>query len=174
MGDHALFPPEAANGTARQCPFFGLAVNSEIQTSSIATGNRMNEQSADAKLPQVPGQLMGFGVFLVVCGGFIAFFVAQEALGVYLQWGDNAFVAAFTEHFGGAELFVLGKDPLVLTAQGAAVTALALFILLALLGIHIAIALMRTGVHILSPTFPYQLARLKMRIDRLGESIRAK
>ena len=134
----------------------------------------MNEKAEDAKAPEVPGQLTAFGVLLILSGVYIAYFVAREALSVYLQWGDNAFVAAFTARFGDSVIFVIGGESLVVTEQGAAVTALVLVIFLALLGIHIATALIRAGAHILSPTFPYQIARLKLRVDRLGESIRSR
>jgi len=62
---------------------------------------------------------------------------------------------------------VFGGEPLTVTAEGASILAIALFVVLALLGIHIAASFLRTGAHIVYPVFPYQLARIRQRMDSL-------
>ena len=133
----------------------------------------MDDQTTKRTIPEVPGGLIAFGIVLILSGAFVAFFVAQEVLSVYVQWGDNSFIGALIDHFKDADIFTMGNDSLVVTEQGAAIIALVLFIFLALLGVHIAIALIRAGAHIVSPAFPYQLARLKLRVDSLHEKVKS-
>jgi len=65
----------------------------------------------------------------------------------------------------------LGDYPVTVTEQGATIIAYFVFIPIALLGIHIAVALIRAGSHILSPIFPYQISRLKQRIAGLSDKL---
>ena len=65
----------------------------------------------------------------------------------------------------------IGDVPVNVTDRGATIIAYFVFVPIALLGIHVAVALIRAGSHILSPIFPYQISRLKQRVDRLSDKL---
>ena len=134
----------------------------------------MHDQSTNQSLPGVPGPLAAFGIALILGGCLIALFVVQELLGVYQRMDDNSFVGELVSRFKDAEILLFGTEPLLITEQGATIIAIFLFVLLALLGIHIAVALIRAGAHILSPVFPYQSAQLRLRVDSLRERVAGK
>jgi len=134
----------------------------------------MDDQRQKHSDPEVPAGLMAFGVVMIVIGAYIAIFVGQEVLSVYRQWGDNFFIAAFIEKYGDSNILSMGDDSLLVSEYGAAVIGFVMFILLALLGVHIAVALIRAGAHIVSPAFPYQIAQLKRRIESLHEKLRSR
>ncbi len=136
--------------------------------------NIMDGRETDHTIAQVPKGLIAFGIVLILSGAFIALFVAQEVLRVYVQWGENSFIRALADQFKNADIFIMGGDSLAITEQGALIIAFVLFVLLALLGVHIATALIRAGAHIVSPAFPYQLAQLKLRIASLREKVESK
>jgi len=136
--------------------------------------NIMDDQRQKNTEPEVPAGLMAFGVVMIVIGGYIAFFVGQEALSVYRQWDDNVFIESFVEKYKDSNLLSLGDDSLVVSEHGAGIIGFVMFTLLALLGVHIAVALIRAGAHIVSPAFPYQIAQLKRRIDSLHEKLRSR
>lgn len=106
---------------------------------------------------------------LILGGASVAIFILSELLDAYLDVDGNAFVNELTERFSDSTLMTFGNLPVHVTEQGATIIAYFVLIPFALLGIHIAVALIRAGSHILSPVFPYQIARLKQRIDRLSE-----
>jgi hypothetical protein len=131
----------------------------------------MDDQSTNRSMPGIPAPLLALGIALILGGSLIALLVAQEVLSVYQQIDDNSFVAALIRRFKDADILFFGGEPLLVTEQGATLIAIFLFILLALLGIHIAVAFIQAGAQLVSPAFPYQLARLKRRIDKLRERV---
>ena len=108
---------------------------------------------------------------LILGGVFIVIYVLQQLLSAYLDVDGNSFVGALARRLSDSTVMTIGDLPLVLTERGALIMAYFVFIPLALLGIHVAVALIRAGSHILSPTFPYQMSRLKQRISRLSARI---
>jgi divalent metal cation (Fe/Co/Zn/Cd) transporter len=134
----------------------------------------MDDKRHKTPSDQVPARLLGLGAVLIVCGVVIAFYVARETLRLYQQTGDNPFINALISQFKDTDLLLFAGHPLAITEQGATIVAFAFFILLALLGIHIAVALIRAGTHILSPTFPRQFARLKLQIANLRDKMDTK
>lgn len=108
---------------------------------------------------------------LVLSGVVVAFFVLKELFGAYIDLDGNPFMSGLTDRLSGSTLLTLGDYPVNVTEQGAVFMAYFVFIPIALLGIHVAVALIRAGSHILSPTFPYQFARLKQRIDSLSDRL---
>jgi len=133
----------------------------------FATLRSMEPKPDDRTLPSVPTPFLAAGVALLLAGLGIGGFIALEVYGLYRRVEDNAFVSVLGRRFADADLVVIGGEPLTVTAEGATVLAIALFVVLALLGIHIATAFMRTGAHIVYPVFPHQLTRLRQRIDGL-------
>lgn len=108
---------------------------------------------------------------LILSGAAIAFFVLKELLSAYRDLNGNSFVSGLVDRFSDTTLMTLGDFPLNVTDQGATIMAYFVFIPIALLGIHVAVALIRAGSHILSPVFPYQISRLKQRIDSLSDKL---
>ncbi len=108
---------------------------------------------------------------LIVGGVVVAIYILKELLNTYLDVDGNAFVGELTRRLSDSTLMTLGEYPVNVTEQGAAIIAYFVFIPIALLGIHVAVALIRAGSQILSPVFPYQISRLKQRIDRLRDKV---
>ncbi len=137
--------------------------------TSRPQGAGMQANDAEASKVTVPAHMALLAWALILGGVFIAVFVLQQLLSAYLDVDSNPFVGDFAERLSGSTLMTFGDFPLVLTEQGATVMAYFVFIPLALIGIHVAVALIRAGSHILSPVFPYQMARLRQRIGRLSD-----
>lgn len=129
----------------------------------------MNGNETEQSVVQVSGQVALLAWALILGGVVVAIFILRELLNAYLDVDGNAFVGELTRRFADSTLMTLGDFPVSVTAEGATIIAYFVLIPFALLGIHIAVALIRAGSHILSPVFPYQIARLKQRIDRLSE-----
>ena len=108
---------------------------------------------------------------LIVGGVIAAIYILMELFSTYRDVDGNSFVGQLTERFSDSTVMTFGDLPLTLTEQGATIMAYFVFIPLALLAIHIAAALIRAGSHILSPAFPYQMSRLKQRINRLSDKM---
>ena len=108
---------------------------------------------------------------LILGGVFVAIFVLTELFSTYRDVDGNTFLGSLAQRFTDTTLMTFGDFPLNLTEQGATVMAYFIFIPIALLGIHIAAAFIRAGSHILSPTFPYQMARLRQRVNRLSDKL---
>jgi len=121
---------------------------------------------------EVPAGLLALGIALLIGGVLIAFVVVKEVLMVYRHMDRNAFINGLIDKFKDADLYVSGGNSVMVTEHGATIIAFILFILLALLGVHIAIAFLRAGTHIISPTFPYQIVQLKLRIERLRQKMK--
>ena len=122
---------------------------------------------------KVSGDVALLAWALILGGVVVAIFILKELLTAYLDVDGNSFVGELTHRFSDTTLMTLGDIPVNVTEQGAMIIAYFVFIPIALLGIHIAVALIRAGSHILSPVFPYQISRLKQRIDRLGDKLEA-
>lgn len=135
---------------------------------------RLRDTTANQSVPQVPGLLIALGIALIVGGLIAAIFVALEVLGVYNELGSNVFINDLALRFGDVELLSFGSDPLIFTAHGAVAVAILFFILLAWLGLHLALALIRAGVNIVSPAFPYQLRRIRQKIQGLRNRMMSK
>ncbi len=134
----------------------------------------MDAQRTNQSPPGVSGPLIAFGIALILGGCLMAVVVVQELLGVYRMPDSSPFVGELIGRFKDAEMLLFGGESLLVTEQGATVLAILLFILLALLVIHIAVAFIRAGAHIVSPAFPYQLAQIRLRIDNLRDRISGK
>ena len=132
----------------------------------------MDNQKKTQNMPSVPKGILILGSFLIFIGSYVAYYVIREVLNIYLNWGENPFIALLTEQFKNTELFAFSDSPFVVTDQGGVIIAFILFIMLALLGIKIAVSFIRAGAHIISPAVPYQLERLKLRIDRLNDRVK--
>ena len=120
---------------------------------------------------KVSGEVALLAWALILGGVVVAIFILKELLTAYLDVDGNSFVGKLTHRFSDTTLMTLGDFPVNVTEQGATIIAYFVFIPFALLGIHIAVALIRAGSQILSPVFPYQISRLKQRIDRLGDKL---
>ena len=131
----------------------------------------IKEEKKETKIPEVPGWILAVGSVLIIAGALAGFYVGREVLQIYLDFRNNPFIGGLKDRFKDTDLFSFGDTPLVVTEQGATIIAFALFILLAFLAVNIAIAFIRAGAHIMSPAFPYQLTRLKLRIDNLRKHI---
>ena len=127
----------------------------------------MNNSETDQTAIKVSGQMALLAWALILGGVVVAVFVLRELLSAYLDVDSNSFVTELTHRFSDSTLMKLGDYPVTVTEQGATIMAYFVFIPIAMLAIHVAVALIRAGSHILSPTFPYQIARLKQRIDGL-------
>ena len=127
----------------------------------------MDSSETDRTTVTIPGQMALLAWALVLGGVAVAVFVLKELLSAYLDIDSNVFVAELTRRFSDSTLMMLGDHPVTVTEQGATIMAYFVFIPFAMLAIHVAVALIRAGAHILSPTFPYQMSRLKQRIDSL-------
>lgn len=134
----------------------------------------MDDRKHETPLGQVPAPLLGLGTVLIVAGVVIGFYVAREALAFYRQTEGNLFINALISRFKDTDLLTFADHPLAITEQGATIVAFTFFILLALLGVHIAIALIRAGAHILSPAFPHQFARLKLQLQGIRDKMNTK
>ena len=127
----------------------------------------MNNSEISEAAVKVPSQMALLAWALILSGVGVAAFVLKELLSAYLDVDSNVFVTELTGRFSDSTLMMLGDYPVTVTEEGATIMAFFVFIPLAMIAIHVAIALIRAGTHILSPTFPYQIARLKQRIDGL-------
>ncbi len=123
---------------------------------------------------KVPAELAFLAWALILSGAIIALLILTELLSAYRDVDGNSFVSELTDRFSDTTLMTLGDFPVHVTVQGAAITAYFVFIPFALLGIHVAVAFIRAGSHILSPVFPYQISRLKQRIDHLSDKLSKK
>ncbi len=131
--------------------------------------------SEKAEAPvQVSGQMALLAWALILGGVVTAVFVLKELLNAYLDVDSNVFVTELTQRFSDSTLITLGDYPVTVTEQGATIMAYFVFIPIAMIAIHVAVALIRAGSHILAPTFPYQIARLKQRIDGLKDQLEDK
>ena len=128
------------------------------------------EQPEESRVP-VPTHLALLAWALILGGASVAIYVLTELFRTYRDVDGNSFVGQLAERFSDSTVMTFGELPLTLTEQGATIMAYFVFIPLALLAIHIAAALIRAGSHILSPAFPYQIARLKQRINRLSDKM---
>ncbi|MDJ0909379.1 MAG: hypothetical protein QNI99_09295 [Woeseiaceae bacterium] len=128
------------------------------------------EQPEEPRVP-VPTHLALLAWALILGGASVAIYVLTELFRTYRDVDGNSFVGQLAERFSDSTVMTFGELPLTLTEQGATIMAYFVFIPLALLAIHIAAALIRAGSHILSPAFPYQIARLKQRINRLSDKM---
>ena len=127
----------------------------------------MDNREAEQRTVEVPGQMAFLAWALILGGVVVAIFVLKELLGVYLDVDGNTFVSELTRRLTDSTVMMLGDHPVIVTGEGAMIMAYFVFIPMALLAIHVAVALIRAGTHILSPTFSYQISRLKQRIDSL-------
>lgn len=134
----------------------------------------MDNSESNQSTVKVSGEVALLAWALILGGVVVAVFVLNELLGAYLDVDENSFVGRLTNQFSDTTLMTLGDFPVNVTEQGATLIAYFVFVPIALLGIHIAVALIRAGSHILSPVFPYQISRLKQRIDRLGDKLDSK
>ena len=128
----------------------------------------MENIETDQSNVTVPGQVALLAWALILGGVVVAIFVLKELFSAYVGIDGNSFVSTLTDKLSDSTLLTLGDYPVNVTEQGAIIMAYFVFIPIALLGIHVAVALIRAGAHILSPAFPYQMSRLKQRIDRLS------
>lgn len=135
---------------------------------------KMDSSETDRTTVTIPGQMALLAWALVLGGVAVAVFVLKELLSAYLDIDSNVFVAELTRRFSDSTLMMLGDHPVTVTEQGATIMAYFVFIPFAMLAIHVAVALIRAGSHILSPTFPYQMSRLKQRIDSLKNQLDSK
>ena len=131
----------------------------------------MQDAEHGEPMVKVPPQVALLGWTMILGGVIIAIYVVMELFSTYRDLDGNSFVGQLTERFTDTTVMTFGELPLSLTEQGATIMAYFVFIPLALLGIHIAAALIRSGAHVLSPAFPYQISRLKQRLDRLSEKL---
>ncbi len=131
----------------------------------------MQENEARESIVKVPTQVALLAWTLIAGGVIIAIYVLTELLSMYRDVDGNSFVGELTRRFTDTTIMTFSDMPLTLTEQGATILAYFVFIPLALLGVHISVALIRAGAHILSPAFPYQISRLKQRIDRLSDKL---
>jgi len=129
----------------------------------------MENSETNQSTVKVSGEVALLAWALILGGVVVAIFILKELLSAYLDVDGNSFVGELTHRFSDTTLMTLGEFPVNVTEQGATIIAYFVFVPIALLGIHIAVALIRAGSHILSPIFPYQISRLKQRIDRLSE-----
>ena len=134
----------------------------------------MNRSETEQEIVKVSGEAAVLAWALILVGMVILIFILNELLTAYLDVDSNAFISEMTRRFSDTTFMALGEFPVYVTESGAVFLAYFLFIPIALLGIHIAIALIRAGSQILSPAFPYQIARLKHRIDRLHQKLEGK
>ena len=131
----------------------------------------MDSREEDSMTVTVPGQMALFAWAIILGGIAVVVFVLKEIFSTYRDVDSNSFVSDLTDRFSDATLMMLGDYPVTVTEQGATIMAYFVFIPFALLAIHVGAALIRAGSHILSPTFPYQIARLKQRIDSLKDQL---
>ena len=131
----------------------------------------MNNGETEQSTVKVSGEVALLAWALILGGVVVAIFVIKELLSAYLDVDGNVFVGELTRRFSDATLMTFGDFPVNVTEQGATIIAYFVFVPMALLGIHIAVALIRAGSHILSPVFPYQISRLKQRIDSLSDKL---
>lgn len=128
--------------------------------------NTVHNPTRPALLPALTGIiLLGAGLYL--CAGIL-----QELAALYQDVGSNAFIQALTSRFTDKALFEFDDKPLVINEAGALLMALFGAILIGLLALHIAMGLIRTGGHLLSPAFSYQMARMKMNIQELKSNLK--
>ncbi len=131
----------------------------------------MHSEEPEETRVHVPAHLALLAWALILGGAGVAIYVITELFSTYRDVDGNSFVGQLSERFSDSTVMTFGELPLTLTEQGATIMAYFIFIPLAVLGIHIAAALIRAGSHILSPAFPYQIARLKQRINRLSDKL---
>jgi len=131
----------------------------------------MTNDNAETKV-QISTNLNLLAWILVLSGVVTAALILLELLSVYHDSANNPFIQRIVDRVGDSTLATLGEFPVTITTQGTEVLAYFIFVPIALLAIHVAVALIRSGVHILSPTFPYQLARLKQKIDSLSDGLK--
>ncbi len=134
----------------------------------------MQENGIDQPVAKVSGQSALLAWALILGGVFVTVFVLIQLFAAYVDIDGNEFVGALAERLSDSTVMTLGDIPVTLTEQGARIMAYFVFIPIALLGVHIAVALIRAGSHIMSPMFPYQISRLKQRIDRLSDKVDVK
>ena len=134
----------------------------------------MDNRETDQTTVKVTGQMALLAWAMILGGVAVAIFVLKELLSAYLDAGSNVFVTELTNRFSDSTLLTFGDYPVTVTEQGATIMAYFVFIPFAMLAIHVAVALIRAGSHILSPTFPYQMSRLKQRIDSLKNQLDSK
>lgn len=119
----------------------------------------------------VPSHLAALGRALIAGGVYVAIYVLMQLFRVYRDVGGDSFISELSRQFADSTVMTLGDLPLSVTERGATIMAYFVFVPLALLGIHVAATLIRAGTHILSPAFPYQMARLKWKISRLNNKL---
>ncbi len=131
----------------------------------------MNSNGTEQTTVKVPVEVALLAWGLILSGAAVAVFVLRELLSAYRDVDGNSFVKGITDRFSDTTLVTLGEFPVHVTEEGAAILAYFVFVPIALLGIHVAVAFIRSGSHILSPVFPLQISRLKQRINRLSDEL---
>ena len=131
----------------------------------------MQNNEPDQSVARVATPVAMLAWTLIVGGVIIAIYVLDQLLTVYFDSDGSSFVGVLSQRFTDKTLMTFGDIPLEVTEYGATVLAYFVFVPLALLGIHIAVALIRAGAQILSPTFPYQISRIKQRLENLREKV---
>ncbi len=105
------------------------------------------------------------GYILIVIGGFIALFLANEIYRLYLNPESSNFINHIVTKLTKTELFKINNNPIVL-GQGSAYS-LAVFFLFLFSWVAVAIAFnfVKYGVYIISPKTDKELESLKSQLN---------
>ena len=116
---------------------------------------------------EVPKPLILLGNALVISGLVITFYVASQVLQVYQAIDANPFVSHIKQLMSGSTLVEISGQSIVMGEASATTSAIALFAVLAWIGISLGASLIKAGANIVSPMFRTELATLKLKINRL-------
>ncbi len=130
-----------------------------------------NDASQQDIAVEVPKPLIMLGSGLLISGILVTFYVAAQILQVYQSTDSNLFIRHIQQLLSNKELIVIEGQSIVIGEASATTSAIALFAMLALIGINIGIGLIKAGANIVSPVFRTELATLKLRVTSLARKI---
>lgn len=131
----------------------------------------MDDEHNPDLIVDVPKPLLLLGTSLIVSGVVITFYVASQVLHVYQSMDSNVFILKLKQSLANTELLVISGQSIVMGEASATTSAIALFALLAWIGISLGISLIRSGATIVSPVFKTELATLKLKMNTLTDKL---
>jgi hypothetical protein len=120
---------------------------------------------------EVPRPLIMLGSALIISGLMITCYIAAQVLQIYHSTNLNPFVLHIQQLLSNKELITVDGQAIIIGEASAITSAIALFAVLAWVGISIGIGLIRAGANIVSPVFRTELATLKLRLTELTKRI---
>ena len=125
------------------------------------------QNKTDNIVVDVPRPLLLLGASLIVTGLIIVFYTASQILQVYQATDSNIFISNMRNMLSGEVLIKIRDESITIGEAVATTSAIALFSILAWVGIALGGGLIRSGANIISPVFRTELAALKLKLNSL-------